>query len=238
MPKITVQEHKDLTLLPPDSIVHLKIDELTTREMDGRNGKWEKLEFKFKILGVQAVGDGSSPEDYADVIGSPIWGSVRYVLTESPENRLRQWAEAILGIEMGVGFELDTDLLLNRECRGLTIQYAKRTTNPATGQPFMGHQIDSLLPKANQFGQPQQQFAQQPPQQQWGQQPAQQQWGQPQQQQQGSWNQPAQQAPVQDPWAVPAQQQQQPAQQYQQQQYQQPASDPWAQTPAGEEPPF
>lgn len=188
MAKITVEEQKDLTLLPPDSILHLKVDELTIREVDGRHGKWEKLEFKFKILGIQAVGDGSQAESYEDCIASPIWGSVPFKLTDSAENKLRQWCEAILGIELGVGYELDTDLLLNRECRGITSQYPKRAINPATNKPFMGHQVDSLLPQGNQ-GQAQ-----------WTQSPA-------------AWSPPPQ-PPVQDPWAP----QQPPAQSQPQQQ--------------------
>lgn len=235
MPKITVQEQKDLTLLPPDTILHLKVDELSLRDVDGRHGKWEKLEFKFKILGVQAVGGGGSPDDYADVIASPIWGSVPFKLTESPENKLRQWAEAILGMDLGLGFELDTDLLVGRECRGITSQYDKRATNPATGQPFKGHQIESLLrnqsAQQSQWSQPQ---WSQPQQQQWSQPPQQQQWAQqpPQQQQ---W---APQQPMQQPAA--AQQSAQPQQQPPQQQPQeQPQQNPWGQPQQGwEEPPF
>jgi len=175
MAKIIVEEQKDLTLLPIDSILHLKVDELTIRDVDGRHGKWQKLEFKFKILGIQAIGDGSPAEQYEDVIASPIWGSVPFRLTDSAENKLRQWAEAILGIQLGVGFELDTDLFLNRECRGITTQYDKRTTNPATGQPFKAHQIDALLSRGDLYSTPAQQPAQ-------------------------HWSPPAQ-PPVQDPWA-------------------------------------
>lgn len=199
MAKITVEEQKDLTLLPTDSIIHLKVDEIDVKEIDGRHGKWEKLEFKFKVLGIQAVGDGSSPEAYEDLIAGPIWGSVPFRLTDSPENKLRQWAEAILGMELGVGYELDTDLFLNRECRGITTQYDKRSKD-AQGNPFKGHQVDSLLPKQG--------YAQQAPTQQYA---APQQYAQPQQgyaqpgQQQDPWSTPGQpaQPAVQDPWGAP-----------------------------------
>src|SRR4051794_29648822 len=110
MPKLIVEEQKDLAVLPADSILHLKVDEVSTREVQGRSGPYEKLEIKFNVLGIQAIGDGSPPEQYAEVIGSPIWGSTSLRLTSSPENRLRQWAEAILGVDLGIGFELDTDL--------------------------------------------------------------------------------------------------------------------------------
>lgn len=147
MPKIIVEESKDFLLLPPDSILSLKIDEVSTKLIEsGRHGPWEKLEFKFKILGIQAVGDGTPVDKYDGVIASPIWGSVPFKLTDSPENRLRQWTEAILGLEIGVGYELDTDLFLGREVRGITSQYEKRARD-ARGNAMKAHQIDSLLPK-------------------------------------------------------------------------------------------
>lgn len=160
MPKITVEEQKDFSVLPPDSILHLKVDELEVRDVDGKFGPWQKLEFTFKILGIQVIGDGSPVEEYEDLIASKIWGSVPFKITESDENQLRQWAEAILGIEMGLGFELDTDDLLGRECRGVTGQYTRKKVNK------QAHQIESLLPKANQPGaaRPQQAQAQNP----WG----------------------------------------------------------------------
>ena len=190
MAKITVQEQKDLTILPTDSILHLKVDELSIREVDGRHGKWEKLEFKFKILGIQAVGDGRSADLFEDCIAGPIWGSVPFRLTDSAENKLRQWAEAILGIELGVGFELDTDLLMGRECRGITSQYEKRARD-SQGNPLKGHQIASLLPRG---GQPQAaaQAPAQAVQDPWAAQQPTQQSPQPtpQQAQQGMWEEP------------------------------------------------
>lgn len=149
MAKITLEEQPDFALLPKDSIVHLKVTEVVIREVDGRNGKWEKLEFTFEITGIQVTGDGSPVESYQSVVGSKIWGSVPFRLTDSAENKLRLWSEALLNMPMGVGFELDTDYFVGRTVRGLTGLYPKRAINPATGQPFMGHQIDSLLPMGN-----------------------------------------------------------------------------------------
>lgn len=199
MAKIVVEEQKDFALLPVDSILHLKVDELEVKEVDGRNGKWEKLEITFKVLGIQAIGDGTPIADYEEqIIGSKIWGSVPFRLTDSAENKLRIWSEAILGVEMGVGFELDTDLFVGREVRGLTSQYEKRDRD-AKGNPIKRHQINSLLPKANnpvvgQGVQPQQQYAQPDP---WAsvqqQAPANDPWGQPQQAAQPQYVQPQQQ---------------------------------------------
>jgi hypothetical protein len=233
MAKITVEEQKDWSVLPSDSILHLKVDEVEIKEVQGQHGPWQKVEIKFKVLGIQAIGDGSPVEGYEDVIAGPIWGSVPFKLTDSAENKLRQWAEAILGMELGLGFELDTDYFLGRECRGITTQYDKRAKDPKTGMPFKGHQIDALLPKGT-YGTVQ--TAPAPAQgqsfdQQWNQQP-QQGYAQQAYQQQAA---PAQQ----DPWATPGvpQQTQQQAPSQQQPAYQPPVQDPWA-TPGNDEPPF
>lgn len=221
MAKLVVEEQKDFALLPVDSILLLKVDEMKEIELQGTHGPWTKLEIKFKILGIQAVGDGGDPGIYEDMIAGPIWGSVPMRLTDSPDNKLRQWAEAILGVQLGVGFELDTDLFAGRTVRGITSQYKKKQPD-AQGNPIWKHQIDALLmagsaPAPQQ--QPQQQFQQPQAQAQNGYQQAVQ-AQQPQQQQYVA-------PPVNDPWGA-------------QQQYQQPpANDPWA-TPVGgdTEPPF
>ena len=79
-----------------------------------RGGNWEKARFEFKILGIQAIGgagsDARAKEGYESWITRSIWGSVPWRLTDSPENRLRIWAEAILsGRTWGEGFELDSE---------------------------------------------------------------------------------------------------------------------------------
>lgn len=241
MTKLTVQEAKEFTLFPEETILHLKIDEVNITEQDGRNGPWQKAEFKFTVLGIVAVGDGSNPADYVDAIGTNIWGrGFSANLTSHPENRMRLWAEAIFNADLDIGFEVDTDLFLNREVRGVTVQYDKKNVDPATGRPFRGHQVDALL-RPGQRGQqsaPQQAPQQQQlpygqPQQGWGQQPppqtyTQPQYAQPPAAQQDPWATPAQQAPQQppppaqqDPWGPP------------------PPQDPWGgHDPGGDEPPF
>jgi hypothetical protein len=151
MPRITMTDQPDFAVLPSDSIVLLKIEETSIREVDGKNGKWEKLNVKFKVLDIQAIGDGSPKEGYESLIGDTMWGSVPFKLTTNPENKLRQWVEAIFGMELSQGFELDTDLLEGRTVRGITSQYASKTTD-ASGKPFMRHQVDSLLPYGSGVG--------------------------------------------------------------------------------------
>lgn len=150
MAKLVAEEHKDFQLLPPDSILYLRVAEAEVRDVERRNGgTWQKIEFTFDVNGIQKLGDGSDPSRYTEIVGSKIWGSAPFRLTDSPENRLKRWIEAILGLEVTAGFELDTDYLLNRECRGTTSVYDKRNKDPRTGRPYQGHQIEDLLPKGS-----------------------------------------------------------------------------------------
>lgn len=147
MAHITMEKWEERPVLPADSILLLKVQEISLRERTGQNGNtFTKLEFKFKILDIQNTGDGSPKEDYEALISTSVFGSVPFRLNDSPENKLKQWTEAILGMELAVGFDLDTDLLEGKTVRGVTSTYDKRTTNPVTGKPFKGVQVDSLLP--------------------------------------------------------------------------------------------
>lgn len=146
MARITMEEQQEFVVFPVDSIVLLKIEGSEIQTVDGKNGSWQKLNFSFKVMEVQAMGDGSPVSNADGAVGQRIWGSVPFKLTDSPENRLRQWAEAIFNLPLGVGFELDTDAFDGKLVRGITNQYEKRTTNPATGRPYMAHQVNALLP--------------------------------------------------------------------------------------------
>jgi hypothetical protein len=148
MAKLTLEHQEEILTFPTDSILELKIEEANLVTVPPRNGNgegWTKIEFVFKILGIQAIGDGGNPQDYSNWITRKIYGSVPARLTDSPENRLRIWAEAIFKQELGIGFELDTDMFIGRHVRGLTSQYdAKGRTS--TGAPMKRHQIETLLP--------------------------------------------------------------------------------------------
>ena len=154
MARITLQEQPDFAVFPIDSILLLKIEAIDVQTVEGKRGTWEKLNFEFKILDVQTSGDGSGREGFEATIGSKIWGSVPFKLTDSPENKLRLWVEAVYGMALGVGFELDTDLLLNKQVRGVTSQYHAKALDPKTGEGFKRHQIDSLLPYGQTAGLP------------------------------------------------------------------------------------
>ena len=139
MAKITVEPGSSASLypvLPPDSRVQVEAVSIEQRTAQNRNGEtWEKLEFKFRIV---AIPDQMADE-FGALEGSHIWGSVPLRLTSHPDNKLRQWAEALIGVELGEGYELDTDDLVGKRARALISNYSKKTGEIA-------HQVAGLLP--------------------------------------------------------------------------------------------
>lgn len=145
MAKLTVEHQEEILTFPTDTILDLKIEEANVKTVQGARGDWQKVEFKFKVLDIQATGDGSPRDAYSNWIGQFIYGSVPARLTDSPENKLRIWAEAVFRQPLGLGFELDTDMFLSRRVRGLTSQYESNSRG-AGGEKLKRHQIETLLP--------------------------------------------------------------------------------------------
>lgn len=253
MAQTKLVHQEDRITFPVDSLLSLRILEARVDELPSRNGgTWEKLNCKFQIQQVLAIG-GAGPDAvqyFANWVGEDIYGSVRFYLSDKEDNELRLWLEAIFEIPAGqglpVGFEFDTNMLPGRFCRGITGQYLSKKTD-TSGTPFPRHEVKSLLrPDGNAVAASQQQYAQPSPSQ-WGQpDPAAQQQAQqaPQGAQQAQWGQPApgqyqQQAPAaqaapapqqQGGWATPGVQQQAPA--AQPGLWQQPQGQPAQQAPA------
>jgi hypothetical protein len=147
MAKIVMEEFTEYPVLPKDSIIHVKVDSTQVVDVPSKTGgTWQKLRFTFKILGVQTAGDGGPVERYESLIGEKIYGDCPFRFNDSPQNKLNQWASAILNTELAVGFELDTDYFDNRQCRAITSLYDKKVKDPSTGIPYKGHQIEALLP--------------------------------------------------------------------------------------------
>jgi hypothetical protein len=49
--------------------------------------------------------------------GQKIWGDTSTVFSNNPNCRLYAWAQEILGIELPVGYDLDTEVLVSHDCR-------------------------------------------------------------------------------------------------------------------------
>ena len=137
MAKYTLEEAQEFAVLPVDAVISVQCTEINEKQVPGKDGKegWVKLEFTFTIDSVpSALGESATALE-----GSKIWGSVPARFTTHPDNKLRQWTEALLGMQLQEGFELDPDILLNRKARAVIGQYQKNTGS-------FQHQVKGLLP--------------------------------------------------------------------------------------------
>lgn len=132
MAKITMTEVEEFTILPADTVITVRVESSEVKPIKGAKGDWEKLDIKFKII--------DAPERFRDeVVDAPIWGGVPFRLTEHPDNKLRQWCEALFGVELEIGFELDTDMLVGREAKAIVGNYPRKLGGE-------GHQVAALIP--------------------------------------------------------------------------------------------
>lgn len=137
MANYTVEKVEEYPVLPADTIVPVQVIAIEEREVNSQKGNWMKLEFTFQVLDVPEA----LQEEFGGLVGRNIWGSVPARLTTHSDNKLRQWSEALLGLELGEGFALDTDDLIGKKARGMVSNYEKRDGK-------LGHQIQALLPFA------------------------------------------------------------------------------------------
>lgn len=142
MAKFTLQEaNNNFLTLPEDAIIQVLVESIEERTAtNAKTGEsWDKLNFKFKIVELPS----SLEEEFGVLVGSTIFGSVAAKLTSHPDNKLRQWAEALLDLgDLGGGFELDTDMLVGRKARGVVGNWVR------TSDGSVNHQIKGLLPLA------------------------------------------------------------------------------------------
>lgn len=140
MARFTLEETAggDFLTLPEETVIQVAVETVEEREVPGRDGNpgWTKLSFRFKVLELPTALEA----EYGVLIGTPIFGSVSARFTSHPDNKLRQWSEALLNIgELDPGFELDTDMLIGRKARAVTNTYKKKDGT-------LNHQVKGLLP--------------------------------------------------------------------------------------------
>ena len=140
--QFTTQEQLDLTL-PEDSIHVAKLVDLKTRDVpykdknDGSDKTFTKLEWWWEITAT-AIGD--------QYIGRKVKGECPAELTSHPSNRFRNWAETLLGREIPVGMQLDTEDLLGLSAE-VSIGHRPDRKDPAKIWEY----VDEVLPLSGGF---------------------------------------------------------------------------------------
>jgi len=111
-------------------VVSCSVQTKPFKDDEGKDVK--KVVFKFRI------DDPNSQHD-----GALVWGETSTVFNTHPNNRLRQWAQAILEVELPVGYALDTDVLNGNRCR---IVVGLREYKDKEGQIQQKNFVKDLLP--------------------------------------------------------------------------------------------
>ncbi len=135
MPTFEMEDTDFAGYLEDDSIVTATVVAVKTVEKpykDDDGNPVKRVEFKFSIS------DGSAHD------GTNVWGDTSTKFVQHPECRLRNWSQAILGQELGVGYRLDTDLLVGHDCR-INVGLKQYEQN---GQPKQRNFVKDVIPSA------------------------------------------------------------------------------------------
>lgn len=148
MPKATVREESEYPL-PDQTVFPARLDKVTEKTITftykpthaavtsgrakaGDEGSFTKWQWEF------AITDG----DYA---GMTAYGDTPGKLTNREDDVVRQWSETLLGRELQIGEELDTDLLIGLPCSVTVRHEAPVPRRDGTGN-FYPCPVDEVFP--------------------------------------------------------------------------------------------
>jgi hypothetical protein len=136
--KRVVEHVKPKEPIPEDTILAATIVAIREIKKDFKDGTGEqpRIEFKFKIT-APGVWEGQT-----------ITGDLPDNLNDGEFNRFRQWCELLLGFEIPLGYELDTDDLINKACR---IVVGARNYINKNGEPDTWNSVEDLLQADEEF---------------------------------------------------------------------------------------
>lgn len=148
MPKATVKEESEYPL-PAETVFPARLDKVVEKTVEftykahhaavkngrakvGETGGFTKWQWEF------AITDGP----YA---GMKAWGDTDGKLTNREDDRVRQWSETLLGRELGIGDELDTDLLVGLPC-SITVRHDEPVPRRDGTGNFYPCPVDEVFP--------------------------------------------------------------------------------------------
>lgn len=148
MPKARVIEESEYPL-PKETPLPARLDKVTENERTfqykphhaavkngkakvGETGSFVKWSWEFKVT------DG----DYAGYVA---YGDTDAKVTNRADDKVRQWAETLLGRELGVGEELDTDLLVGLPCT-VTVRHEDPVPRRDGSGNFYPCPVDEVFP--------------------------------------------------------------------------------------------
>ena len=144
MPKSTM-EHEDEYKLPENEMLPSILTSVEEKSYpytrDGEQLTFTKWVWEFNIV------DG----EYA---GLRAWGETPPRITNREDNKVRQWAHALTGVDYEIGMGLDTDDLLGLPCL-IRVDHVKEAKKGSSGEfYFKTPVIDVYPPEAAQIEPP------------------------------------------------------------------------------------
>lgn len=94
-------------LIPEDTVLIATLTSIAEKDGIKKDGeKFTKLNWRFRVNDADSDYDGRS-----------IYGETTPNFTRHADCKFYAWAQMVLGVEFPPGFKIDTDLLLNQDCR-------------------------------------------------------------------------------------------------------------------------
>lgn len=137
--QFTVEDAPDLTI-PEDYPVRATVKDIKLRENDWTDPKTRETK---TISNLEWFFEVTSDGPYT---GRVVRGRTKPVLNNRDGNRFRQWAETLLGRELGVGAGIDADDLLGLACE-ITVSHEPDRKNPE----IKWDRVDEVLPVTGGF---------------------------------------------------------------------------------------
>lgn len=148
MPKATVEEQSEYPL-PADTMFPAQLNKVTENERTfqykshhkavqegrkkaGEQGSFVKWSWEFGIT--------TGPH-----AGMTAYGDTDAKITNRADDNVRQWAETLLGREMQIGEELDTDLLIGLPCQ-VTVRHDDPVPRRDGNGNFYPCPVDEVFP--------------------------------------------------------------------------------------------
>jgi hypothetical protein len=140
--KIPATDQQAGVVLPEDTY------KVKVKSIEESTATWEGVEKPALKFSFEIIDDGDYDGTY---IGEVVTAKAVIYPKLSPKAKLRQWAEMLLGHTLGEGEVLDTDQLIGKVCRMLTVT---NRVNGTDGKTREYTNVDKLLPPKAQRSAP------------------------------------------------------------------------------------
>lgn len=136
MASYTLQEPASATSddrdIPEDTVLVATLVNISKREKTNKdNEKYTRLNWRFRINDPESAWDGQS-----------IYGETSTSFVRHADCKFYAWAQMVMGFEFPSGFDIETDDLVEKECRIVT----GRREYTSEGEPRVYVYVEDVMP--------------------------------------------------------------------------------------------